>query len=230
MQRREVLKLLAAGAAVSGLSPSLMAIVREAHARAGGAYTLRTLNPQQNAMVVTMTDLIIPATDTPGAKGAKVNEFIDVILTDWAHDEERKAFLDGLAGVDKQSTDLFGKGFNDASAEQQTTLLRAIDDKAMSAHGAARVAPWQHHSGKSRQTTAGQFLGCLQRHHHPRLLHFRNRLHAGRASRNYSRRLPRLRAVRTEEGLEVQGKICQRIHTTRSLWVRESPGAGRRKS
>jgi hypothetical protein len=139
MQRREVLKLLAAGAAVSGLSPSLMAIAREAHAQAGGAYTLRTLNPQQNAMVVTMIDLIIPATDTPGAKGAKVNEFIDVILTDWAHEEERKAFLDGLAGVDKQSTDLFGKGFNDASADQQTMLLRAIDDKAMFAHGAARA-------------------------------------------------------------------------------------------
>ena len=139
MLRREVLKLLAAGAAVSGLSPSLMAIAREAHAQAGGSYTLRTLNPQQNAMVVTMTDLIIPATDTPGAKGARVNEFIDVILTDWAHEDERKAFLDGLAGVDKQSTALFDKAFNDASVEQQTTLLRAIDDKAMSAHGAARA-------------------------------------------------------------------------------------------
>jgi Gluconate 2-dehydrogenase subunit 3 len=139
MLRREVLKLLAAGAAVSGLSPSLMAIAREAHAQAGGSYTLRTLNPQQNAMVVTMTDLIIPATDTPGAKGARVNEFIDVILTDWAHEDERKAFLDGLAGVDKQSTELFDKAFNDASVEQQTTLLRAIDDKAMSAHGAARA-------------------------------------------------------------------------------------------
>src|SRR5216683_324553 len=139
MQRRDVLKLLAAGAAVSGLSPTLMAIAREAHAQAGGGYSLRTLNPQQNAMVVTMTDLIIPATDTPGAKGARVNEFIDVILTDWAHEEERKAFLDGLAGVDKQSTELFGKAFNDSSVDQQTILLRAIDDKAMSAHGAARA-------------------------------------------------------------------------------------------
>jgi hypothetical protein len=140
MRRREVLKLLAAGAAASGLSPSLMAIVREAHAQAGGpSYTLRTLNPQQNTMVVIMTDLIIPDTDTPGAKGAKVNEFIDVILTEWAHDDERKAFLDGLADVDKQSTALFGKGFNEASAEQQTTLLRSMDDKAMASHGAARA-------------------------------------------------------------------------------------------
>ena len=50
-----------------------------------------------------MIDMIIPATDTPGAKGARVNEFIDVILTEWATPEERRNFLDGLAGVDKQS-------------------------------------------------------------------------------------------------------------------------------
>ena len=140
MQRREVLKLLAAGAAASGLSPALAALAREAQAQVGAGYQLRTLGPQQNAMVVTMTDLIIPATDTPGAKGARVNEFIDVVLTEWASDEERKHFLDGLAEVDKRSTELFGKGFNDASVDQQTTLLRAMDDAAMAAHSGVRRA------------------------------------------------------------------------------------------
>jgi hypothetical protein len=139
MQRREVLKLLAAGAAASGLSPALVAFARQAQAQVGAAYKLRTLNPEQNAMVVTMADLIIPATDTPGAKAARVNEFIDVILTEWANDQERQKFLDGLAEVDRRSSDLFGKSFNDASVEQQTTLLRALDDVAMSAHGARRV-------------------------------------------------------------------------------------------
>jgi hypothetical protein len=139
MQRREVLKLLAASAAVSGLSPSMVSIARAAQAQVGSGYKLRTLSSQQNAMVITMTDLIIPETDTPGAKGALVNEFIDVILTEWAHDDERKAFLDGLAGVDQQSTELFGKAFHDASVEQQITLLRALDDKSIAAHGAARA-------------------------------------------------------------------------------------------
>jgi len=125
--------------AASGLSPSLLSMARAAQAQVGSGYQLRTLNAQQNAMVVTMTDLIIPETDTPGAKGALVNEFIDVILTDWAHEDERKAFLEGLAAVDKQSIELFGKAFNDASVDQQTTLLRAMDDKATAAHGATRV-------------------------------------------------------------------------------------------
>jgi hypothetical protein len=134
MHRREVLRLLAAGAALPVFSPSLLAHLQAAQAQVGSGYKLRTLSPQQNALVVTMIDLIIPVTDTPGAKAALVNEFIDVILTEWATDSERQAFLDGLAGVDKKSNDLYGKNFVDASVDQQTTLLRAMDDAAFAAH------------------------------------------------------------------------------------------------
>jgi gluconate 2-dehydrogenase gamma chain len=133
MQRREVLKLLAAGAAIPAFSVDLKAFFQEAQAQVGSGYKLRTLSPQQNAMVVTMTGLIIPTTDTPGAKEARVNEFIDVILTEWATDTERQDFLNGLAGVDRQSNALFGKNFVDASPEQQSTLLRSMDDAAMQA-------------------------------------------------------------------------------------------------
>lgn len=131
MQRRDALKILSAGAALPALSPNVFAFFRAAHAQTASGYKLRTLSPEQNLLVTTMADLIIPATDTPGAKGARVNEFIDVILTDWATDSERQNFLDGLAGIDKESTDLFGKKFTDASAAQQTTLLRSRDDDAM---------------------------------------------------------------------------------------------------
>jgi glucoside 3-dehydrogenase (cytochrome c) hitch-hiker subunit len=134
MQRREVLKFLAAGAALPAFSPTVMAFFQEAQAQVGATYKPRTFNPQQNATVVAMTDLILPATDTPGAKAARVNDFIDVILTEWASDTERQDFLNGLAGVDKRSNDLYGKTFTDASAEQQTALLRAMDDSVMGAH------------------------------------------------------------------------------------------------
>jgi hypothetical protein len=140
MQRRDVLRMLAFGAAIPVLPPSLLAHLHEAQSKVGGDYVLRTLSSAQNAQVVAMIDLIIPVTDTPGAKAAKVNEFIDIILTDWAHDDERQAFLSGLAAVNQQSKDLFGKDFVDASAEQQATLLRSIDDAAMAKHSAVRAA------------------------------------------------------------------------------------------
>src|ERR1700724_1518345 len=75
-----------------------------------------------------LRNMIINQADTPGAKAARVNEFIDVILTEWATEEERQTFLNGLAGVDKQREELFGKNFVDASPQQQVTLLRAMDD------------------------------------------------------------------------------------------------------
>src|ERR1700730_7103884 len=139
MQRRDVLRLLAAGAAIPVLPSSLLALAREAQAQVGPAYKLRTLNPAQNATVTTMIDLTIPATDTPGAKAARVNEFIDVILSEWATDTERQDFLKGLANMDERSNELFGKNLTDASVDQQTTLLRAMDDAAMASHGRRRA-------------------------------------------------------------------------------------------
>jgi hypothetical protein len=126
MQRRDALKFLAAGAIAPSLAPELFAFFQDAHPASG--YTLRTLNPHQNATVVLMSEMIIPETDTPGAKGARVNEFIDVILNEWATDEDRSHFLEGLANVDKQSNELFGKDLVDASAVQQLALMRAMDE------------------------------------------------------------------------------------------------------
>ncbi|HEY2548646.1 MAG TPA: gluconate 2-dehydrogenase subunit 3 family protein [Candidatus Acidoferrum sp.] len=138
MLRRDALKFLATGTVASALAPKMFAFFQEAHP--GGAYTLRTLNPHQNATVVLMSEIIIPETDTPGAKGARVNEFVDVILTEWATEEDRQHFLDGLAGVDKQSNELFGKDFVDASPVQQLALMRAMDEEV----GMAPAHPARH--------------------------------------------------------------------------------------
>src|SRR5437773_1309452 len=75
MQRREALKLLLAGGVLPALPTDVFAFFQGAHPASG--YSLRTLNPHQNDTVVAMIDQIIPETDTPGAKGARVNEFID---------------------------------------------------------------------------------------------------------------------------------------------------------
>jgi len=134
MQRREALKLLFAGGILPAVPVDLFGLFHDSHPAAG--YALRTLDAHQNDTVVAMIDQIIPATETPGAKGARVNEFIDVILTEWANDEERRNFLSGLADIDKQSNTLFGKNFAAAASEQQLTLLRALDESASIARSA----------------------------------------------------------------------------------------------
>ena len=126
MLRRDLLRGLSAAAVAPMLPPEVTLLLHQAQAPAG--YRLRTLNPHQNAIVVAMIDLLIPATDTPGAKAARVNEFMDVILTDWATAEESARFLAGLDDVDTQANALFGKSFLEASPTQQSAILQVLDD------------------------------------------------------------------------------------------------------
>jgi hypothetical protein len=137
MGRRQAIRALASGAvaAVSSASwvESLTALARQqAHAHAADAviaaqnWAPRTLTAHQNDLVVAVTELIIPETDTPGAKGANVNRFIDQVLTD-AQPPVRESFVRGLTWIDTRSRALFkAKDFLGASPEQQTTLLTRL--------------------------------------------------------------------------------------------------------
>jgi hypothetical protein len=127
MQRRELFRILFAAVVAPVLSPDVFALLRQAHPSA--SYSLRTFTPHQNDTAIAMAELIVPTTDTPGATAARVNEFMDFILADWATPEERTNFLSGLNDVDSRSNSLFAKDFIHASAAQQSTLLQALDDQ-----------------------------------------------------------------------------------------------------
>jgi hypothetical protein len=137
MQRRELLRIFAATAVAPVVSPDLFALLRQAHPAA--SYSLRTFTPHQNDTVIAMAEMIIPATDTPGAAAARVNEFMDFILADWATEQERTHFLAGLDNVDAQCAALFGKTFLESSPLQQTTLLRSLDDAVDWIHESDRI-------------------------------------------------------------------------------------------
>jgi hypothetical protein len=131
MDRREVLKLLGSAAAISALPLEALTFIQQASAQVAQSTGLRTLDAHQNATVTTIAELIIPATDTPGAKGAKVNEFTDLLLTEWYEPSETKEFLNGLNDVDAQSKQKFSSAFVDSTPAQQTELLSQLDAAAM---------------------------------------------------------------------------------------------------
>ena len=136
MDRREALRVLGAATAVPFVSQDLYALGREAHARWRADPAFRVLNADQQALVTTLTDLIIPDTDTPGAKVAGVPQFIDVMLADWYDPDDRQRFLDGLVDVDARSTVANGKKFVEATPTQQNTVLTALDDDVARLRGA----------------------------------------------------------------------------------------------
>lgn len=128
MQRREALRLLAGAATLPLLSHDAFSLFQEVHQQLPQTAALKALDPHQNATVLTISELIIPQTDTPGAKAARVNEFIDLIVADWYDPEEKSAFLTGLADVDRRSQDSFSKDFVDCSGKQQIQILNDLDE------------------------------------------------------------------------------------------------------
>jgi hypothetical protein len=132
MNRRHALRTLAAGTLGSLWVDELSALARQ-HAHAGSAQAAiaaqdwkpAVLNPRQNDLVVLLTELIIPETDTPGAKAARVNRFIDRVLQD-ARPADRERFLKGLAWIEARSRALYKTDVLAASPEQQTALLTRL--------------------------------------------------------------------------------------------------------
>lgn len=141
MDRREVLKLLGLSSALSAMPAEWISAFRAIHASLDTAPALKILNPHQDATVTAMAELILPQTDTPGAKAVRVNEFIDRIVADWYSDEDRARFLAGLAAVDARTQSLFQKDFVDGSAPQQSEILRALGEEMAQATEALANAP-----------------------------------------------------------------------------------------
>ena len=71
MQRREALRLLAAATTLPLVSRDAFSLFQEVHQQLPQTAALKAFDPHQNATVVTISELIIPQTDTPGAKAAR---------------------------------------------------------------------------------------------------------------------------------------------------------------
>ena len=93
--------------------------------QAGSEWRPQFLSAHQNDTVVTVTELIIPETDTPGAKAVNVNRFIDTVLAD-APTAEQDNFVAGLEWLDARSLELFGSAFVEATDAEQAAILTII--------------------------------------------------------------------------------------------------------
>ena len=136
VDRREALRKFAAGAVGAASMPlwaaSLSAQARaQAHAHAADAaiaaqaWTPAVLTPRQNDAVTALTEVIIPETDTPGAKAALVNRFVDRVLST-ASATEREQFVQGLTWLDERCRVRFGRDLAAATASEQAALLTPL--------------------------------------------------------------------------------------------------------
>lgn len=146
VHRREALKTLASGAAASALWVANLSALADrqavqihlaASAQAGGTRTPAVLSRAQFETVGVLVELIIPTTDTPGARAALVDRFIDGVLASGAV-TDRDRFLAGIAWLDARSAALFAAPFVAATPAQQTDLLTRVSDDS-TASGESRI-------------------------------------------------------------------------------------------
>jgi hypothetical protein len=74
-----------------------------------------------------VAETILPATSTPGAKEAKVGDFMTVIVKDCYEPNDQTIFVEGIKKLDEASKKKSGKSFLDSTPEQRHDLLVDLD-------------------------------------------------------------------------------------------------------
>ena len=125
MKRRDALRTAAAGvgaASIQAQTPS-----PPAKSKSAPAPRKRLLfDDHQLETVATLCDLIIPTTDTPGARAAGAHEFIDLLLNDSPADRGQRV-LAGLGWLDGYSIRKHKAPFVRCSPADQLAILKSLE-------------------------------------------------------------------------------------------------------
>ncbi len=135
VSRRSMLKALGAGAGTIALLPLLSeegALAFEDIQRTNAAPKLNALTPAQYATLEVFTDAIIPTdAHSPGAKEARVADYIDLLLSE-SDEPLRNSWAQGLAALDQASTAKYKAPFvklTPAQLNEFLTEISANEDK-----------------------------------------------------------------------------------------------------
>lgn len=125
MNRRDLLKqiaLLTGGAVIGG---ELFLTGCKTGAKADAGFTAANIS-----LLDEVAETIIPATSTPGAKAAKVGEFMKVMVTDCYTQKQQDAFVNGIGELDEACKKMHSKSFMDCTPEQRKALLVSLEKEA----------------------------------------------------------------------------------------------------
>jgi gluconate 2-dehydrogenase gamma chain len=85
------------------------------------------LSAEQFSLLEAIVDVMIPATDTPGALAADVPAFIRGMLEEWASPATRAEITGVLGALEGRAWSKYGAGFVELQPERRFELMRAFD-------------------------------------------------------------------------------------------------------
>jgi hypothetical protein len=127
-------------------------------ARPDAAWQAVALTERQGRVLEEVVDTIIPDTDTPGARAARVHVFVDLMLEHCVSADDRKPVLAALEGV----PDVF---LQEGRAEREARLLR-VDPKALALLKELTILGYFTSEVGARRALAyepvpGEYRGCI---------------------------------------------------------------------
>lgn len=123
LDRRDALAGIAAMFGASLFAPIARAVAAQMTPISEGPPSAAVFTDRQRALMTSLSERVMPTTDTPGAIAAGVPEFIEKLLADWAGPDERKPILAGLDAIEERSQADYKVTASKASPAQQDAML-----------------------------------------------------------------------------------------------------------
>jgi hypothetical protein len=139
IHRRELLRRTAVllGGALS--APAVLGVMNGCSAGAEPDWEPVFFTHEQIALVAELADIMIPRTDTPGARDVGVPAFIDTMLKDVYPADDQTRYLTGLAAFEVQARKQHGDAFLALPADTRQGLVRQVHDATLQEGSTAAV-------------------------------------------------------------------------------------------
>jgi hypothetical protein len=102
------------------------------------AWTPTALSADQARTLDAVAELIIPATDTPGARAAGVPQFVDRAVADYYDPAHAASIKAGLDRIDSDARASHGAAFTALTGAQQLALLTRYDTEGLASFKALK--------------------------------------------------------------------------------------------
>lgn len=125
-----------------------------------------TFTPEDVSYLDEIADTILPPTKTPGAKAAKVGQFMTVMVNDCYDAGDQKIFHEGMGKLDDFANKTYNDSFMKLNPEQRHDLLVKLDSEQKDYMDKKKKEDPSHYFRMMKELTLlGYFtseIGCTQ--------------------------------------------------------------------
>lgn len=129
MKRRTLFKHLAIASAAAFVLPSCISDPKKVSI----ALNRLRITGEEEELLANLADVIIPATNTPGARATGAHLFTLVMVDDCLAKTEQERFLKGMRNFEADVRRVTGRSFSSGSPEERLAILATYEEKVETA-------------------------------------------------------------------------------------------------